>query len=74
VQASAQLGVAAVDLVAGHPCRRDTGIQREGDQLARERRLGGEPDMIGKPGGMAPVRIRTISDAVVLVSAGTPCD
>ena len=47
LQEGAQAGVAAVDLIGGHPPRRHPGIHRPRQHLLGELRLGVEGDLLG---------------------------
>jgi site-specific DNA recombinase len=49
-QLGPQPGIGAVDLVGGHPCCRDAGIQRAGQHPGGQLRLGGKPDLVGDAG------------------------
>src|SRR5512132_623497 len=49
--------VGAVDLVAGHPGGRDAGVQRTGEHLGGQGRLGRKPDLVGDADGLAVLRI-----------------
>jgi hypothetical protein len=57
LQRSAQLGVGAVDLVAGHPSHRDPGVQRANDHRLRQGGLGRKPDLVGDTGGLQARRV-----------------
>jgi hypothetical protein len=67
-------GSGAVDLVAGHPGGRDTGVQRTGDHCLRQGRLGREPDLGGDAGGAAAGRIvdPALREVQVAVDHGVP--
>ena len=56
-QLGAQRRILAVDLIGGHPRRGRPGIQRPGDHLPGQRRLGGERRVLRDPRGPAPGRI-----------------
>jgi len=51
LQLGPQPGVGAVDLVAGHPARRDPGVQRVGDHPCGKGQLGRKPNLVGDAGG-----------------------
>jgi hypothetical protein len=50
LQLGPQPGVGAVDLVAGHPRRRDRGVQRAADHGRGQLGLGRKPDLVGDAG------------------------
>ena len=50
-------GVGAVDLIAGHPRRRDPGVQRAAEHPGGQLRLGGELDLLGDAGRSAALGI-----------------
>ena len=56
--AAAQARVRAVDLVAGHPGCRDSGVQRGGDHRAGQCGFGGETPLVRRDSGVvAPLRV-----------------
>jgi hypothetical protein len=57
LQLGSQVGVGAVDLVAGHPRGRDVRVQRAADHPGRQGRLGRKPNLVGDTGRLHAVGI-----------------